>query len=94
MLKQMASHIVSAADKAEEILAGQAGRKTAQLQKETKAHTEDDRITTDFGVRQGNTDDWLKVVSNDAIGPALLEDNFAREKVRHQSQTWLASTAC
>ncbi len=38
-------------------------------------------LTSDFGVRQSNNDDWLKVVSDDKIGPALLEDPFGREKV-------------
>jgi catalase len=39
------------------------------------------RMTNDFGVRQGNTDDWLKVVNRDHTGPMLLEDSFGREKI-------------
>lgn len=39
------------------------------------------RITTDFGTKQTNTDDWLRVNSSEQTGPMLLEDGFAREKV-------------
>lgn len=40
-----------------------------------------DRLTTDFGTRQSNTDDWLRVNSKDQLGPSLLEDSFGREKI-------------
>ncbi|KAL9069873.1 MAG: hypothetical protein Q9157_006007 [Trypethelium eluteriae] len=39
------------------------------------------RITSDFGVKQSNTDDWLRVATEDQTGPSLLEDHFAREKI-------------
>ncbi|KAG9560716.1 CAT2 catalase, partial [Aureobasidium melanogenum] len=39
------------------------------------------RITTDYGVKQTNTDDWLRVASGDKTGPALLEDHASREKI-------------
>ena len=39
------------------------------------------RITTDYGVKQSNTDDWLRVASEDKTGPALLEDHASREKI-------------
>ncbi|KAK6007205.1 hypothetical protein QM012_006213 [Aureobasidium pullulans] len=39
------------------------------------------RITTDYGVKQTNTDDWLRVASADKTGPALLEDHAGREKI-------------
>lgn len=39
------------------------------------------RITTDFGVKQTNTDDWLRVATEDKTGPSLLEDHAAREKI-------------
>jgi catalase len=41
-----------------------------------------DLMTSDFGVRQSNTDNWLSASSNDKKGPLLLEDNWAREKVK------------
>lgn len=43
--------------------------------------TNDTRITTDFGAKQSNTNDWLRVNNDQNIGPMLLEDSFAREKV-------------
>ncbi|KAF2196674.1 catalase-domain-containing protein [Delitschia confertaspora ATCC 74209] len=39
------------------------------------------RITSDYGVKETETDHWLKVVNEDKTGPALLEDPFAREKI-------------
>jgi catalase len=58
------------------------GTKAAQLAAVTKdVHDPDSRITSDFGVKQSNTDDWLKVVSENKTGPALLEDHFGREKI-------------
>ena len=39
------------------------------------------RITTDFGVRITNTDDWLSVSTEDHLGPSLLEDTHGREKI-------------
>lgn len=37
--------------------------------------------TTDHGVRINNTDQWLRVADEHKIGPSLLEDQIAREKV-------------
>nr|AAG53519.1 CAT2 catalase [Fulvia fulva] len=44
-------------------------------------HEPSNRITTDYGVKQHNTDDWLKIASEDKTGPMLLEDHAAREKI-------------
>jgi catalase len=55
--------------------------KVAQLASDTVEPTKDTRITTDFGTKQTNTDDWLKVNNEKHTGPMLLEDNFAREKI-------------
>ncbi|KAF2017729.1 catalase-domain-containing protein [Aaosphaeria arxii CBS 175.79] len=56
--------------------------KVADLSKVTKdVFDKNNRITSDFGVKQTNTDDWLKVASEDKTGPMLLEDPFAREKI-------------
>lgn len=58
------------------------GVKVAQLQKDMKDyHDPKARLTTDYGVKQQNTDDWLKIASEDKTGPMLLEDHAAREKV-------------
>ncbi len=60
---------------------GHKGAKTDQLAAHTVEPTKDSRITSDFGTKQTNTDDWLRVNSKDQIGPMLLEDPFGREKV-------------
>lgn len=40
-------------------------------------------LTTDFGTKQPaeSHDNWLHASTGDRQGPALLEDNFGREKV-------------
>ncbi|KAK4974755.1 catalase A [Elasticomyces elasticus] len=70
-------------EKVQETLNGSLeGKKVAQLAKDTKDyHDPKSRITTDYGVRQSNTDDWLKVASEDKTGPMLMEDHAAREKI-------------
>ncbi|KAI0129135.1 catalase [Xylariales sp. AK1849] len=78
----MASKLIpSVLQKAEETMAGEKGRKTAQLSRDMTEATPDDRITSDYGVRQGNTDQWLRIVNENGTGPTLLEDSFAREKI-------------
>jgi catalase len=62
---------------------GAAGdKKAADLQKDTvDYHAKGNVITTDYGVKQSNTDDWLKVATEDHTGPQLLEDHMGREKI-------------
>jgi catalase len=60
---------------------GDASAKHHQLQANIVEPTQDTRITSDFGTKQTNTDDWLRVNRDDQIGPSLLEDPFGREKV-------------
>ncbi|KAJ4860624.1 catalase domain-containing protein [Trichoderma breve] len=60
---------------------GHKGAKADQLAAHTVEPTKDSRITSDFGTKQTNTDDWLRVNSKDQIGPMLLEDPFGREKI-------------
>ncbi|KAK8173385.1 catalase-like domain-containing protein [Phyllosticta citrichinensis] len=58
------------------------GSKNADLARSTKDyHDQSNRITSDWGVKENNTDDWLKVATEDKTGPQLLEDGFAREKI-------------
>lgn len=58
------------------------GRKLATIAKDTKNyHDPNNVITTDYGVKQWNTDDWLKVATDDKTGPMLLEDHAGREKI-------------
>jgi hypothetical protein len=63
-------------------MTGEKSQKIADLAANTKdVHDPSYRITSDYGVKQTNTDDWLAVVSDDQQGPQLLEDSFGREKV-------------
>ncbi|KAI5465414.1 catalase [Mariannaea sp. PMI_226] len=55
--------------------------KNAQIAANMKEPTKNTRITSDWGTTQSNTDDWLRVNREDQIGPMLLEDGFAREKI-------------
>lgn len=80
----MASSVISSGlEKVQQQLGGSLeGQKAAQLANNTKDyHDPKNRITTDYGVKQNNTDDWLKVVTEDKTGPSLLEDHAAREKI-------------
>ena len=43
--------------------------------------TRNARITTDWGQKVSNTDNWLSASTEDHCGPSLLEDGHAREKV-------------
>lgn len=64
------------------VLGPREGDKLADLKKETKEMTQKVRLTTDYGVKQTTADDWLKAIDRDQAGPLLLEDPFARERVR------------
>jgi len=79
----MASHMLATGlQKAQQAVGGEKGAKLNQLDAVTKDVTNSNaRITTDYGVKQTNTDEWLKVVNQDQTGPLLLEDPFAREKI-------------
>ncbi|KAI1497726.1 catalase [Biscogniauxia marginata] len=63
------------------MVSGEKGRKIAQLDEHSQSVSKDDRLTSDWGAKLGNTDDWLRVANDDEIGPMLLEDSFAREKI-------------
>ncbi|KAI2637454.1 catalase-domain-containing protein [Xylaria nigripes] len=72
---------MSAVDKVKAMMSGQKGRKIAQLDSDTHTATKDERITTDFGVKESTADEWLRVNRPDQTGPMLLEDSYAREKI-------------
>jgi hypothetical protein len=64
-------------------MTGNANLKAKDLEHSLKdSHDGKNRLTSDTGVKQNNTDDWLRIVNDDQTGPMLLEDTFAREKVR------------
>lgn len=78
----MASQILgNLSDKAKSMAGGE-NKKVAQLAADTKdVHNGDHRITSDYGVKQNDTDHWLSASTEDKQGPQLLEDPFGREKV-------------
>ncbi|KAL6410066.1 catalase-domain-containing protein [Ilyonectria robusta] len=55
--------------------------KNAQFASNMVEPNKDMRLTTDFGTKQNTTEDWLRVNNGDQIGPGLIEDGFAREKI-------------
>ncbi|KAI0395303.1 catalase-domain-containing protein [Xylariaceae sp. FL0594] len=77
----MSNIAMEAVSKVKNLVAGEAGAKIAQLASVTQDVSRDDRITTDFGTKQPTADEWLRVTSNDKIGPMLLEDSYARERI-------------
>jgi hypothetical protein len=80
----MASLLTTASNVAEKAktMVGGESKKVAQLAADTKdVHDKSWKMTSDYGVKQSNTDDWLAVASEDKQGPQLLEDHFGREKV-------------
>jgi catalase len=79
----MASTILAnITDRTKEAMSSASSKKVEQLSSVTKdVHDGNSTITSDYGVKQSNTDAWLKVASEDQNGPLLLEDPFGREKV-------------
>ena len=79
----MASQILAQGiSSAHNIMAGEQNSKIAQLSAVTKnVHDKGHVLSADYGPKQSNTDDWLRVVTEDKTGPMLLEDQFAREKI-------------
>jgi catalase len=83
MASQILANVANVAEKAKDMTSA-TSQKVTDLAASTKdVHDKSWRITSDYGVKQNNTDDWLKVASEDKQGPMLLEDHFAREKVCH-----------
>lgn len=58
-----------------------ADAKTADLAKDTVDANTKCPMTTDYGIKISNPDNWLRVGSEKQTGPSLLEDQIAREKV-------------
>ncbi|KAF2211764.1 hypothetical protein CERZMDRAFT_68474 [Cercospora zeae-maydis SCOH1-5] len=74
--------VTAGLEKLQQTVNGASNAKVADLEKNTKnVFDPQNRITTDYGVRQHNTDDWLKVHSEEKTGPMLMEDHAAREKI-------------
>ncbi|WEW61490.1 catalase 1 [Emydomyces testavorans] len=56
-------------------------KKIKDLEKDTTDVHKPGTITTDSGTKVTNTDNWLRAVDDHRTGPALLEDQIAREKI-------------
>ena len=55
--------------------------KAADLAKDTVDANTKSPMTTDYGIKISNPDNWLRVGDENKTGPSLLEDQVAREKV-------------
>lgn len=55
--------------------------KVVDLQKDTVEIDDKKHMTTDYGIKISNADNWLRVADENHSGPSLLEDQIAREKV-------------
>lgn len=78
----MASQLPSTTmSKIQQVLSGKKADKVAQLAEHTIQPDDKSRITTDYGVLQNNTDEWLRITTDGQTGPMLLEDPFGREKI-------------
>ena len=83
----MQSVLGGTVQKATEAVSGamSSNKKLADMKKETRHLDNKSNLTTDFGVKQVSHDEWLQASTEDRQGPLLLEDNFAREKVRAEA---------
>lgn len=82
----MAANIMQSVQNGVDTLAGAVGTQGSKKQQDMARDTKDymdknNRLTTDYGVKQSNTDQWLRVVNENRTGPALLEDAAGREKI-------------
>jgi hypothetical protein len=68
-------------DSVKQAVGAKGDAKQEQMRPMTSEPTQQTRITTDWGTKQHNTDNWLRVNREDQAGPMLLEDGFSREKV-------------
>ena len=80
---KMAQNVAAGLEKAQQALTGGASQttKTQDLARNTLDGNSKHTMTTDFGVKVNNTDNWLKIANEDKTGPHILEDQIAREKV-------------
>ena len=79
----MQSVLGSTIQKANEAIPGavSSNKKLSQLKSDTRAIGPKDHLTSDVGDKSNTHDNWVSASTSDRQGPALLEDNFGREKV-------------
>lgn len=78
--------------KASEAVSGamSSNKKIANMKHDYRQISSEQPLTSEMGVREPTHDNWLSATTGDRQGPALLEDNFAREKAGRPSleQLW------
>ena len=81
MAQFLANNLKSVSDSVANKMAPNA--KIADLEKDMKHQHSKQNTTTDFGSKIADLDHWLKVADekNNYVGPSLLEDHIARERV-------------
>lgn len=57
-------------------------KKLNDIEKEIVESSSNSNLTSDFGVKNPSHDIWLSASTKTRQGPQLLEDGFAREKVK------------
>lgn len=79
----MQSALGGAVQKAGEAITGamSSNKKIGEMKNDMHHQNASDPLTSDFGVKNPSHDNWLSASTADRQGPALLEDNFGREKV-------------
>jgi catalase len=79
----MQSMLSSTVEKAGDAVSGamSSNKKLADMKRNVVEQSPKQNLTSDAGVKSGNTDIWLSASTEDRQGPQLLEDNFGREKV-------------
>jgi len=79
----MQTALGGAAHKASEAISGAmtSNKKVTEMKKHHEPPSERIHLTTDTGYKAPSHDLWLSASTGDNKGPALLEDNIAREKV-------------
>ncbi|RXW24166.1 hypothetical protein EST38_g1678 [Candolleomyces aberdarensis] len=55
--------------------------KIKDLERNIVKPTSSSQMTTDYGAKVSDTDHWLSISNGSDVGPALLEDQIAREKI-------------
>lgn len=78
----MQSMLSSTVGKADDALseAMSTNKKLADMKRNAIETSPKQNVTSDYGVKQHNTDIWLSASTDERQGPQLLEDSFGREK--------------
>lgn len=89
----MATEVSASLRKATEAIIGDRpdSKKIKDLHRDTVDVHSDQPMTTDWGHKISNTDNWLRIANEKSTGPNLLEDQQAREKASAAALSTLPS---